>query len=91
MAKKTQKQLVIYQGKSGAIEFRGDFGKETIWGTQKQIAELFGVNSQAITKHIKNIYKERELEENQTCSKMEQVQKEGQKTVKRKLNTHFMH
>ncbi len=86
MPKKTQKQLVIYQGKSGAIEFRGDFDKETIWGTQKQIAELFGVNSQAITKHIKNIYKERELEENQTCSILEQVQKEGQKTVKRKLN-----
>lgn len=86
MVKDIQKQLVIYQGKSGAIEFRGDADKETIWGTQRQIAEIFGVNSQAITKHIKNIYKEGELKENQTCSILEQVQQEGSKTVKRKLN-----
>ncbi len=85
MKNKLQKQLVIYQNKSGAIEFRGDFKRETIWGTQKQIAKIFGVNSQAITRHIKNIYKEGELGENQTCSKMEQVQTEGGKTVKRKL------
>lgn len=86
MTKNIQKKMIIYQGKSGAIEFRGDFDKETIWGTQRQIAEIFGVNSQAITKHIKNIYKEGELKGNQTCSILEQVQKEGEKTVKRKLN-----
>jgi len=83
---KKQKELIIYQGKNGSIKFRGDFNKETIWGTQKQIANIFNVRSQAITKHIKNIYKEQELKENQTCSKMEQVQQEGKKKVKRMLN-----
>lgn len=86
MKKKNQKQLVIYQAKSGKIEFRGDFNHNTIWGTQKQIAGLFSVNSQAITRHIKNIYKEGELKENKTCSILEQVQIEGKKRVNRKLH-----
>lgn len=85
MKKGNQQRPVIYQGKSGVIEFRGDFGRETIWATQKQVAEVFNVNSQAITKHIKNIYRDSELSEHQTCSILEQVQKEGRKTVKRKL------
>lgn len=50
---------------------------ENIWVTQKTMSVLFGVNPQAITKHILNIYSEGELEQNSTCSKMEQVQKEG--------------
>lgn len=45
--------------------------------TQKAMAELFDVNSQAITKHIGNILEEGELEREATCSKMEQVQQEG--------------
>jgi hypothetical protein len=40
-----------------------DSKNETIWASQKQIAEVFGVNTQAITKHIKNIYSDLELEE----------------------------
>lgn len=75
--------LIIYQGQSGKIEFKGDLEKQTVWATQKQIAQLFGVNSQAITKHIRNIYSEFELDKSSTCSKMEQVQIEGNKRVKR--------
>jgi len=63
MPKNIQKQLVIYQGKNGAIEFRSDFDKETIWGTQKQIAELFGVGIPAINKHLQNIFISKELDE----------------------------
>ena len=83
--KKPQTDLVIYQTKNGAIKIRGDFKAETIWVSQKQLAEIFGVNTQAITKHIKNIYSEAELIENATCSKMEQVQIEGNKEVRRKV------
>lgn len=50
---------------------------ETVWLTQKQMAELFDVKSQAITRHLKNIYNEEELFKEATCSKMEQVQIEG--------------
>ena len=49
------------------------------------MAELFDVNSQAITKHLKNIFDEGELLKEATCSKMEQVQKEGERLVKRNV------
>ncbi len=77
MPKKTQKQLVIYQGKSGAIEFRGDFDKETIWGTRKQIAEVFGVDRSVVTKHIKNIFKDKELDKKVVCAKFAQTTQHG--------------
>ena len=83
--KKEQKDIVIYQAKDGAIELKGDLKKETIWATQAQMASVFGVNSQAITKHLKNIYKEAELNQKSTCSKMEQVQKEGGRNVNRSV------
>jgi hypothetical protein len=63
MKKEKQKSnIVIYQAKSGAIELKGDFSNETIWATQAQIANTFGVTSQNITMHIKNIYKDVELQ-----------------------------
>jgi len=83
---KTTDKLVIYQTKSGSLELRGDVKKETIWATQAQMAELFGVNTQAVTKHIKNIYREKELVEQATCSKMEQVQAEGSRQISRNVN-----
>lgn len=78
MPKKSQ-QLVIYQGKSGAIEFRGDFDKDTIWGTQKQIAELFGVDRSVITKHLKNIFKSKELREKSVSAKIAHTASDGKK------------
>jgi len=75
--------IVIFQTKSGAIEFRADVKKETLWATQAQMAAVFGINPQAITKHLKNIYQEGELIRSTTCSKMEQVQMEGSRRVNR--------
>jgi prophage maintenance system killer protein len=83
--KNIKKDIVIYQTSGGAIELRGDVKKETIWATQVQMADIFGVNSQAITKHLKNVYAEGELDENSTCSKMEQVQKEGARMISRSM------
>lgn len=54
---------------------------ETVWLTQKQMAELFDVKSQAITRHLKNIYNDEELFKEATCSKMEQVQMEGSRKM----------
>lgn len=82
---KTEKPI-IYQAKNGALELRGDLTVETIWASQRQMAEIFDVNPQAITKHIKNIYKEGELKEKSTCSKMEQVGMEGSRQVSRRVN-----
>ena len=60
--------------------------EETVWLTQKQMAELFDVKSQAITRHLKNIYNDEELFEEATCSKMEQVQIEGSRKITRKMD-----
>ncbi len=48
-------QIIIYQAKSGAIEFKGDLKKETVWATQSQISHLFGIDRTVVTKHIGKI------------------------------------
>lgn len=70
MTKDTE-NMVIYQSDTGAISLRPDTSQETIWATQKQMAQLFNVNIPAITKHIDNIYQDEELDKNSTVCKME--------------------
>ena len=55
--KKATKEVVIYQAPNGAIEFRGDGTKKTIWATQAQIAIAFSVDVRTINEHLTNIYK----------------------------------
>ncbi|MBO7560544.1 type II toxin-antitoxin system death-on-curing family toxin [Candidatus Saccharibacteria bacterium] len=69
-----ERRVEIYQGETGEVVFDVDAKEETIWATQAQIAQLFGVAPQNITYHIRNIYKDGELEENPSLSKMETVQ-----------------
>jgi len=85
MKNKQAKQLIIYQARNGAIEFRGDFERETIWGNINQIAELFSVQKAAISKHLKNIYVDGELEKKATVSILETVQTEGKRKVRRDI------
>jgi len=56
--------MVIYQAKSGAIELRGDFTRETIWASLDQIAFVFVRDKSVISRHIKNIFKDGELKRN---------------------------
>ena len=83
MKNKSPKNVIIYQAKSGAIELQGDFKHETIWVSLDQISSLFGVNKPAISKHLKNIFESGELVRGATVSKMETVQKEGNRQVSR--------
>lgn len=46
------KPVVIYQAKSGAIELRGDFDKETLWASLDQISQLFGRDKSVVSRHI---------------------------------------
>ena len=62
--------MLIYQAKTGAIELRGDYRKETIWATQAQIVRLFGVDQSVISRHIKNIVEDGEIEEKNNMQKM---------------------
>jgi len=71
-----QGSFVVYQTKDGGIALKADAAQETVWATQKQLAEVFGVNVRAINEHIKNIFKTNELEEKPTIRKFRIVQKE---------------
>ena len=62
MKNKTDKnKIVIFEGKKGAVYLNYDNKERTIWATQAEMAAVFAVNTQAITKHIQNIYAEKEL------------------------------
>jgi prophage maintenance system killer protein len=77
MSKKSLSQLIIYQGKSGAIEFRGDSTAQTIWGTQKQISDIFDIDRSVVTKHIKNIFQDKELDRKSVCASFAHTAKDG--------------
>jgi hypothetical protein len=81
-----QQELVIFKGAKGQVKLKGDFRNETIWATQAEIANVFGVTPQNITLHIRNIYKESELVQNATCKESLQVQKEGNRDVTRRVS-----
>ncbi|MDR1679429.1 MAG: cytochrome C biogenesis protein CycH, partial [Prevotellaceae bacterium] len=68
-----QGEIVIYQTQDGKTELNVSVGNDTVWLTQAQIATLFGTQRPAITKHLKNIFKEGELDEASTCSILEHI------------------
>jgi len=61
-------QVEIYQGAKGEIVFDVDATSETIWATQAQIADLFGIDRTVISRHLRNIFKDAELDENSVCA-----------------------
>ena len=61
-------QFILYTAPNGAVKVDVFFKDETVWLTQKALAELFGVQRPAITKHLRNIFSSMELEENSVCS-----------------------
>ncbi len=82
---KNKKDIIIYQSKTGKIEFRGDFQRDTVWGSLNQIADLFGRDKSVISRHIKNIYKTKELKKEPTVAKIATVQIEGNRKTKREI------
>jgi len=82
----TNHEIVLYQIDDTDIYVNVYYQDETFWMTTKAMSELFGINTQGITKHLLNIYEEEELEKNATCSKMEQVQTEGTRKVSRMVD-----
>jgi len=78
-----QSEIILYRTEDGSVKIDTIFQDETIWLTQSSMAELFGVNVPAISKHLKNIYEEGELQKEATLSKMETVQNEGGRQITR--------
>lgn len=77
MVNRQTNNVVIYQGTTGAIEFAGDFRNETIWASQAQIADVFETERSVITKHIRNIFRDGELEESAVCAKFAHTAGDG--------------
>ncbi|WP_232300453.1 virulence RhuM family protein [Desulfonatronovibrio magnus] len=75
----------LYTAPDGQVKVECIVHDETIWLTQKRIAELFGVGVPAISKHLDNIYADGELVREATVSILETVQQEGSRQVKRNL------
>jgi len=75
--------FIIYTDQNNNVKLRVIIKDETIWASQKQMAELFGVDSDTISYHLKNIYKTNELQKEATTEKISVVQKEGNREVKR--------
>ncbi len=66
--------IIIYE--DGTLAINATVENETVWLSQKQMAELFNKSVKTINEHIKNIYKESELEQNPTIRNFRRVQKE---------------
>ena len=79
-------KIIVYQAKNGAIMLQADYKQETIWANINEIAELFNINKSNVSRHITNIFKDKEIAKNPTVAKFATVQKkEGNRTISRKI------
>lgn len=72
-------QVQIFTSEDGQAHLEVTLEQETVWLSQAQMAELFSTKRPAITKHLSNIYKSGELDEDSTCSILEHVAEHGQR------------
>lgn len=78
-------EVVLYQAPDGEVQLDVRLERETVWLSQRQMAVLFKTSSENISLHLKNIYKDGELEESATTEDYSAVQREGRRGVRRKL------
>jgi len=72
-----EKKLAIYQAQNGAIELNFDEKEQTIWANKKHISEIFGIDRSVVSRHIKNIFKDDELDRTVVCAKFAQTTEHG--------------
>lgn len=80
-----QPQLVIFQAAGQPVEVRLDAGRDTVWLSQRQMAEVFDTSTDNISLHLKNIYAAGELDEAATTEESSVVRPEGARQVRRKV------
>ena len=80
-----QSDFLLYTGSDGKVNVEVFLKDETVWLTQKAMAKLFGCTPDNISLHLKNIYKEKELDTNSTTEDFSVVQNEGKRQVSRKM------
>lgn len=75
----TKNEIVLYEDSNGDIELRADVEKDTLWATQDQIASLFQTQRPAVTKHIHNIFRTKELVRDSVRSILERTGPDGKR------------
>ena len=80
-----ESKIIFYQNQDSNVVINVTYFEDNFWLTQRLIAQLFGVEVPAINKHLNNIFEENELDKETTISKMEIVQQEGNRQVKRQV------
>lgn len=83
--KNNSSDIIFYSSPEGNVKVEVMYSGETFWLTQKRMAELFGVEVPAVSKHLKNIFETCELVQKATVSILETVQQEGSRNVTRKM------
>jgi AraC-like DNA-binding protein len=78
-------ELVRFDGENAHVDLNFDWSHETVWATQRQIADLFGVDRSVVTKHVANIFESGELEPKATCANFALVRLEGGRRVSREV------
>ena len=78
-------ELVRFDGENANVELNFDWSHETVWATQKQIADLFGVDRSVVTKHLTNIFDSEELDREATCANFALLRLEGGRQVSREV------
>lgn len=79
------KDIQIYKVANGDVVFNFDVKADTLWATEDQVSKLFSVDRSVINRHIRNIYREGELDEKRTSKTMFLVRTEGNREVRRKV------
>lgn len=77
--------IIIYQSPDGQTSIDVVLDQDTVWLDQQQLSDLFQTDRSSISKHIKNIYKSSELAEAATCAIFAQVQREGNRKIRRNI------
>lgn len=78
-----EKNILFYNDEDGNTKVEVLLENEDVWLNTEALSTLFNIDRSGIVRHINNIYKDEELEQKSTCAKIAQVQKEGNRNVKR--------
>ena len=81
-----ENNIVFYSDEENNVNVEVILQNENVWLNIDSLTKLFKIDRTGITRHINNIYKDEELEENSTCAKIAQVQKEGKRNVTRNIS-----
>ena len=81
-------KIEVYKVVNGEVVFDVDQHTETLWATEDQVSKLFSVDRSVINRHIRNIYRDGELDESKTAKEIFAVRKEGDREVRRKIKVY---